>query len=105
MRNNSTITFQSVTESKDDGGSLTESWANVTGLTNVACIIDDVSSTERVIAERNGHFVTHRVYMDYNSSVTKDQRIVWNDEYYTITYLRNPNNLNRKLELDIYLHG
>ena len=81
---------------------MTDSWANVSGLVSVPCIVDDVSSTERIMAERNGHFVSKRVYLDYNSSITKDLRVVFNSENYTITYLRNPNNLNRLLEIDIY---
>lgn len=102
MRYNQLITFQELTESKDDGGSPTESWANVTGLVNVPCLIDDVSSAERVIAERNGYLVSKRIFMDYNSSVAKEQRIVFDSTSYTVTYVRNPNNLNRKLEIDIY---
>ena len=102
MRYNKTITFQEKTETKDDGGDLVGSWSNVTGLISVPCIVDDVNSSERIIAERNGHLVTMRVYMDYNSSVTKEMRVVFNSTNYTITDVRNTNHLDRKLELDIY---
>ena len=97
------VTFKSITESTDDGGSLVETESTV--LSNYACIIDDVGSTERVIAERNGHLVSHRIYCKYNSLINKDLIVTWDSNDYKITYLRNPNNLNRKLELDIYLHG
>ncbi len=100
MVKNQTITFQENTQSVDAGGSVTFSWSNL--LTNVPCIVDDVSSSEQVIAERNGHFVSQRVLMSYNSLITKDLRVVWNSNNYQVTYVRNPNNLNRTLEIDIY---
>lgn len=102
MKYNQTITFKELTETKDDGGSIEETWSNVSGLVDVPCLVDDVSSTERVISERNGYYISKRVFMDYNSSVSKNQRVVFDSVEYTITYVRNPNNLNRKLEIDIY---
>lgn len=103
MRQNQSVTFKSVTETADDGGSLVESTTTV--LSSYPCIIDDVSSTERIIAERNGHQVSHRLYCNYSSSITKDMIVTWDSEDYRITYLRNPNNLDRTLELDIYRNG
>lgn len=97
------VTFKTITETADDGGSLVES--ETTTVSDYSCVIDDVSSTERVIAERNGHLVSHRIYGKYNANITKDQIVTWGGEDYQITYLRNPNNLNRTLEIDIYRHG
>ena len=97
------VTFKSITETKDDGGSLVESETTV--LSNYSCVIDDVGSTEQVMAEKNGHLVSHRLYCKYSSLINKDLIVTWDSEDYQITYVKNPNNLNRTLELDIYRHG
>lgn len=103
MKYNQTISIKSITETADDGGSIVESETTV--LSSVPCLIDPVSSTQRIMAERNGYFVSHRVFMKYNSSVTENMIVTWNSSDYRITYVRNPNNENRTLELDIYKHG
>ena len=103
MRYNQTITFQSNTPTYS-GGSKVDSWANVTGLVDIPCLIDDVNSFQKILAERNGHQLDKLIYCDYNSSITKDMRIVWGGENYRITNVRNPNQLNRHLEISVYNH-
>ena len=97
------VTFKSITETADDGGSLVETETTV--LSDYSCVIDDIGGIERVMAERNGHLVSHRLYCKYNSSINKDLIVTWDSDDYQITYVKNPNNLNRTLELDIYRHG
>ena len=95
------ITFQEKSGSSDSMGGESETWSNVTALTNINARMRLLSGDEIIENDKRGFKSSHRAYCDYNSSITKSLRVVYNSEYYTIKFIDNPHNENEFLQIDV----
>lgn len=100
-----TVTFKEPTITRDDGGAEVKSYSAITGLDGVSVIVDPISTEKRVLHEKVGEKVSHRVIMDYTTGITTACIMTWDGKDYRILHIRNPNNINHHLELDIYENG
>lgn len=103
MRYPHTVDFKTITQTKDSGGNLVDTETTV--LDDYACLIDQVGEDERELLEQMGYFDINIIYCNYNENIVSNMTVAWNGNDYQIRRVRNPNYLNRKLEIVIYRHG
>ena len=107
---NSQGTIQEETLAKDDYGSDTSTWANVTGLVNFPCRINwthGMARGERVVNEKVFWIRDAKVYCAYYSEInTKKKnsvsmRFVYNEVNYDIVDLGNVDEVGKYMVLNI----
>lgn len=103
MRYNQTVDFKSITETKDSGGSLVTTETTV--LNDYPCLIDQVGEDERMLLESRGYFDINIIYCNYHPIINSNMVVNWGGNDYSVQRVRNPNYLNRKLEIVIYRHA
>jgi SPP1 family predicted phage head-tail adaptor len=90
-------TFTSV----DDGqGGVTQTWADGTAFRGR---LSSLPVAERMSADKLTTYASHRLFCDYASSLTEDDRIRNSDStrYFQIKGIVNPSNSNHHLELTL----
>ena len=91
------VVFYKKTVTADSGGALQESWAEVGTVTG---ILDDVNSTERIIAEKNGYSYLKKFFCEYpDLEITEGMKAEVLGNSYKVQYVKNPNHLDRRLEV------
>jgi SPP1 family predicted phage head-tail adaptor len=101
---NSKITIQSVTRIKDIHGSMTESWADVSGLTDIPCRINWstlVGRGEHVINNQLQWTRDASIYLAYYSDLTVEMRVVYDGKNYDIVNLANIDERGQYMKLSI----
>ena len=84
------IDIQEATETRDDFGAITQTWATVEGLDNIRAAIWPISAREVLNKRQLELEITHRVNIYYFPDVTAKQRIKWGDRYFDIDSVINP---------------
>lgn len=93
---NTTITLQTVTQTTDSVGGVTEVWAN-TG--SFQARISPLSAEERLQQDKAIMGTTHRIYCD-NLDISPNDRLKWGTFYFQIIAITNPSEAYRHLEID-----
>ncbi len=93
---NHTLTLQTLAQTADDMGGVTEAWSD-SGTFRAR--ISPISSQERMMQNKETQITTHHIYCD-NMTVTVKDRIKWGDYYFEITGITNPSEAFQHLEID-----
>ncbi len=93
---NNSLTLQTVTETADNMGGITQVWADAGSF---KARISPLTSQERILQNKVGQFTSHRIYCD-NMTVTTKDRIKWGDIYFEIVGITNPSEAYDHLEMD-----
>lgn len=83
-----TITFQAAVVDKDDSaGATRKTWVNVSGLTNLACTIQNASMKEQLLYGQRNLRLTSWVYIpsDIADLIQDNYRITSGSKIYNIT--------------------
>lgn len=93
---NKRLQFQILEENQNDDGSMSYNWVD-------DCVlwgnIDSIKgSTDNKFGKVNTN-ITHLIIIRYNDDITVAQRIVFNNRYFYINYILNPNEANKYLEI------
>ncbi len=94
---NHTLTLQTLTETADDMGGVTLTWAD-NG--QFRARISPLTSQERLMQDKNTNTTTHKIYCD-NMAVTAKDRIKWGSNYFEITGIVNPSEMYHHLEIHV----
>jgi len=91
---------QTLTETDDGQGGVTTSWADGTAFRGR---LSSLPVAERMSADKLTTYASHKLFCDYASSLTEDDRIRNSDStrYFTIKGIMNPSNSNHHLELTL----
>jgi SPP1 family predicted phage head-tail adaptor len=92
------ITLQSVSETPDAMGGMTQTWSDVA---EVWAAIWPASAREYMAAQSNVMSVSHRIRIRYRSDITSAWRIYYSDagKYYNIVGIIDPNMRHWVLDL------
>jgi SPP1 family predicted phage head-tail adaptor len=90
------ITIQSVTETKDTFGGVTEAWGTHAA---VWASIEPLSGRELLQAQQVQADITHRVRMRYVAGVTTKMRVLYGSREFGIQVAINPEERNREIVL------
>ena len=95
-----TFTPQTLTETDDGQGGITSSWADGTAFRGR---LSSLPVAERMSADKLTVYASHKLYCDYSSSLTEDDKIRNSDStrYFLIVGIVNPSNSNHHLELTL----
>ncbi len=93
---NNTLTLQTLTESDDLQGGVTQAWAD---FGSFKARISPISSQERMLQNKATQTTTHRIYCN-NMLVTTADRIKWGDVYFEIVGITNPSEAYDHIEID-----
>lgn len=94
---NNTLTLQSLTETDDGQGGVTQTWADVGSF---KARVSPLSSQERLMQDKTTNTTTHKIYCN-NLTVTPVDRIKWGTVYFEITGITNPSEAYHHLEIDV----
>jgi len=94
---NQTLTLQSVTETADGQGGVTQTWEDAGSFRGR---ISTLSAQERLMQDKTTNTTTHRVYCD-NMTVDPNDRIKWGSYIFEITGITNPSSAYDHLEIDV----
>ena len=94
---NNTLTLQTLTETVDGQGGVTQAWAD-SGTFRAR--ISPLTSQERTMQDKNTNTTTHRIYCN-NMAVSPKDRFKWGDYYFEITGITNPSEMYHHLEIDV----
>ncbi len=91
---------QTLTSTDDLQGGVTESWADGTAFRGR---LSSLPVAERMSSDKLTVYASHKLYCDYSSSLTEDDRIRNSDStrYFQIKGIVNPSNSNHHLELTL----
>ena len=97
---NETFTPQTLTETDDGQGGVTTSWVDGTAFRGR---LSSLPVAERMSADKLTVYASHKLFCDYASSLTEDDRIRNSDStrYFSIKGIVNPSNSNHHLELTL----
>ncbi len=95
-----TFTPQTLTETDDGQGGVTTAWADGTAFRGR---LSSLPVAERMSADKLTTYASHKLFCDYASSLTEDDRIRNSDStrYFAIKGIVNPSNSNHHLELTL----
>lgn len=91
--------IEQVTKTDDDAGSWTESWTPL--YHNLSCRIEALSGNEATVTGKEGVIVTHRVFLEYKSTITEEHRVKIGTRYFDIKHVDNPGEIDHHLELKV----
>uniref|UniRef100_A0A6M3KCX6 Putative head-tail joining protein n=1 Tax=viral metagenome TaxID=1070528 RepID=A0A6M3KCX6_9ZZZZ len=96
---NETFTPQTLTETDDGQGGVTQAWADGTAFRGR---LSSLPVDERMSADKLTTYASHRLFCDYQS-LTEAQRIRNSDStrYFQIKGIVNPSNASHHLEIDL----
>ena len=91
---------QTLTETDDLQGGVTQAWADGTAFRGR---LSSLPVAERMSADKLTVYASHKLFCDYASSLTEDDRIRNSDStrYFQIKGIVNPSNSNHHLELTL----
>jgi len=91
---------QTLTEVDDGQGGVTESWTDGTAFRGR---LSSLPVAERMSADKLTVYASHKLFCDFISSLTEDDRIRNSDStrYFQIKGIVNPSNSNHHLELTL----
>ena len=91
---------QTLTETDDGQGGISTSWSDGTAFRGR---LSSLPVSERMSADKLTVYASHKLYCDYASSLTEDDRIRNSDStrYFQIKGIVNPSNSNHHLELTL----
>jgi len=91
---------QTVTETDDGQGGVVSTWADGTAFRGR---LSSLPVAERMSADKLTVYASHKLFCDYASSLTEDDRIRNSDStrYFSIKGIVNPSNSNHHLELTL----
>lgn len=101
---NSKMTIQEVTRTKDEHGTWTESWADISGLVDVPCRINWLTGQargEKVIGDKITWVRDSKVYCAYSTGISVENRLVYDSKNYDIVGLSNPDEVGKYMVLSI----
>ena len=101
---NSKITIQESTTVKDDYGSNTTVWSNVSGLSDIPCRINWMTGVTRGEVIVNNRIVWLRdakIYLSYYSNITTKMRAVYNSVNYDIISLDNVDEVGQYMTMTL----
>ena len=91
---------QTLTETADLQGGVTQAWADGTAFRGR---LSSLPVAERMSADKLTVYASHKLFCDYASSLSEDDRIRNSDStrYFQIKGIVNPSNSNHHLELTL----
>lgn len=91
---------QTLTSTADGMGGVTESWADGTAFRGR---LSSLSDNERMSTDKITVYASHKLFCDYISTLTENNRIRNSDStrYFQIKGIVNPSNSNHHLELTL----
>ncbi len=94
------FTPQTLTETDDGAGGVVSTWADGTAFRGR---LSSLPVNERMSADKLTVYASHKLFCDYSSSLTEDDRIRNSDStrYFSIKGIVNPSNSNHHLELTL----
>jgi len=101
---NSKIDFQESTVVKDDYGSETITWTDISGLISVGARINWFSGVARGETFVNGRIEWARdakIYTGYSSGISIDDRLVYNSKNYDIINIEDFDEMNKYMTLTV----
>jgi len=95
-----TFTPQTLTETDDGMGGTVTTWADGTAFRGR---LSSLPVAERMSADKLTVYASHKLFCDYASGLTEDDRIRNSDStrYFQIVGIVNPSNSNHHLELTL----
>lgn len=94
------IQLQKPTNTVDAGGGITESY---TTLVNLFAMIEPKRGNESLRQGQVKEQTTHLFTIRYRKDIGTNFRILFNDDFYNIKYIKNIDHRNRYLELECEL--
>ncbi len=94
---NQTLTLQSLTETSDSQGGVTQSWSDIGSFRGR---ISSLSTEERMAQDKEQAFYTHKIFCD-PMAVGHTDRIKWGTYYFEIIGIVNPSELYHHLEIKV----
>lgn len=93
-----TFTPQTLTETSDGQGGVTKAWADGSAFRGR---LSSLSTSERMSSDKITVYASHKLFCDYDSSLSKNQRIRNSDStrFFEVKGIVNPSNNNHHLEL------
>ena len=91
-----TVYIQSKTTSSDGWGETIETWT--TSSTGTKCRMSPISDEVRMQSAGRFENVDYKCFMEYGTSVTTDNRLVWGSETFMIREVKT-DSMNHHLEL------
>jgi len=91
---------QTLTETDDGQGGTVSTWADGTAFRGR---LSSLPVAERMSADKLTVYASHKLFCDYNSSLSEDDKIRNSDStrYFEIKGIVNPSNSNHHLELTL----
>ncbi len=93
---NQTLTLQTLTETSDSQGGVTQVWADSGTFRGR---ISSLSLRERMMQDKTTNITTHKIYCD-NMTISPKDRIKWGDYYFIIEGIINPSEAYYHLEIE-----
>jgi SPP1 family predicted phage head-tail adaptor len=95
-----TFTPQTLTETSDSQGGVTTLWVDSTAFRGR---LSSLPVNERMSADKLTVYASHKLFCDYNSSLSEATRIRNSDStrYFEVKGVVNPSNSNHHLELTL----
>lgn len=101
MRFNSKIDILSITETTDSAGGHTE--IEVELYRDLACRINWTKGSEKVVSDKTTYYRDAKVFCRVKGDITTKHRVKYNGTTYQIVDVRNVDEANRLMVLDIKL--
>jgi len=98
------MTIQKITRAKDEYGTWTSSGTDISGLTDIPCRINWLTGQargEKVIGDRITWTRDGKVYCDYSTGISVENRLVYDSKNYDIVGLSNPDEVGKYMVLFI----
>lgn len=93
---NKRVTLQTVSNSADGRGGVTETWGDTVTLW---AHIEELAGSEAFTGQQIASNLTHRVTLRYRTSVAPQQRLKYGTRILKVISVRNPDQRNEMLEV------
>jgi len=94
---NNTLTLQTLTETADGQGGVTQAWTNGGSF---RARISPLSNEEYMKQDKTTEICTHIIYCD-NMTITAENRLIWGSVSFEITGIINPSEAYDHLEIQV----
>ena len=96
------ITRERLTSATNSFGAVTESWGSPLKFSG---LINQLTGDKRLSADKLTVYASHRMYCDAGTDIIHRDRIIHDDNIYTIKAINNPMGMGRFLMVDLEYSG
>lgn len=93
------ISIQERSETSDNMGGFTETWANVSGMGSVRAAIWPISANELLRSEQQQFNISHRIRIWYRDGINSNMKIIHGTRTFNIKSIINLKEQNRIIEM------